>query len=81
MLIADVAVEHRMYLPVARINMVQKYIGGDGAAPALDRLGGTAWEKVKARARKSIMAPFLSENTGLSWPPAAARRPVVERFT
>jgi transcription-repair coupling factor (superfamily II helicase) len=46
----------RMYLPVDRINMVQKYIGGDGAAPALDRLGGTVWEKVKARARKSIMA-------------------------
>jgi transcription-repair coupling factor (superfamily II helicase) len=46
----------RMYLPVDRINMVQKYIGGDGAAPALDRLGGTAWEKVKARARKSIFA-------------------------
>ena len=46
----------RMYLPVDRINMVQKYIGGDGAAPALDRLGGTAWEKVKARARKSILA-------------------------
>jgi len=36
--------------------MVQKYIGGDGAAPALDRLGGTAWEKVKAKARKSILA-------------------------
>ena len=46
----------RMYLPVDRINIVQKYIGGDGAAPALDRLGGTAWEKVKARARKSIFA-------------------------
>jgi transcription-repair coupling factor (superfamily II helicase) len=46
----------RMYLPVDRINMVQKYIGGDGAQPALDRLGGTAWEKVKAKARKSILA-------------------------
>jgi len=46
----------RMYLPVDRINMVQKYIGGDGAAPTLDRLGGTAWEKVKARARKAILA-------------------------
>ena len=46
----------RLYLPVDRINMVQKYIGGDGAAPALDRLGGTQWEKVKARARKSILA-------------------------
>ena len=46
----------RLYLPVDRINMVQKYIGGDGAAPALDRLGGTSWEKVKAKARKSIFA-------------------------
>jgi len=46
----------RLYLPVDRINMVQKYIGGDGTQPNLDRLGGTAWEKVKARARKSIFA-------------------------
>ncbi|HWP23165.1 MAG TPA: transcription-repair coupling factor, partial [Candidatus Binatia bacterium] len=46
----------RLYLPVDRINLVQKYIGGDGAAPALDRLGGTQWEKVKAKARKSIFA-------------------------
>ena len=46
----------RLYLPVDRINMVQKYLGGDGAQPALDRLGGTAWEKVKAKARKSIFA-------------------------
>jgi transcription-repair coupling factor (superfamily II helicase) len=65
MKVADVAGEFlhleyaggdRMYLPVDRINMVQKYIGGEGAAPALDRLGGTAWEKVKAKARKSIFA-------------------------
>jgi transcription-repair coupling factor (superfamily II helicase) len=46
----------RLYLPVDRINMVQKYIGGDGAQPALDRLGGTTWEKVKAKTRKSIFA-------------------------
>jgi len=46
----------RLYLPVDRINMVQKYIGGDGAQPTLDRLGGTSWEKIKAKARKSIFA-------------------------
>ena len=46
----------RLYLPVDRINMVQKYIGGDGAQPSLDKLGGTAWEKVKAKARKTILA-------------------------
>ncbi len=46
----------RLYLPVDRINVVQKYIGGEGAQPSLDRLGGTTWEKVKAKAKKSILA-------------------------
>ena len=46
----------RLYLPVDRINMVQKYIGGDGAQPSLDRLGSTSWEKVKDKAKKSIFA-------------------------
>ncbi len=45
----------RLYLPVDRINLVQKYLGGDGAQPALDRLGGTSWEKVKAKTRESIL--------------------------
>ncbi|MEE9145425.1 MAG: transcription-repair coupling factor, partial [Candidatus Binatia bacterium] len=46
----------RLYLPVDRINLVQKYLGGDGAHPSLDRLGGTSWEKVKTKTRKSILA-------------------------
>jgi len=46
----------RLYLPVDRINVVQKYIGGDDAKPALDRLGGNAWERVKAKSRKAIFA-------------------------
>jgi len=46
----------RLYLPVDRINLVQRYIGGEGAEPALDRLGGGSWEKVMAKTRKSILA-------------------------
>jgi transcription-repair coupling factor (superfamily II helicase) len=46
----------RLYLPVDRINLVQKYVGTDGAAPALDKLGGTSWEKVKRKTRESIFA-------------------------
>jgi transcription-repair coupling factor (superfamily II helicase) len=45
----------RLYLPVDRINLVQKYIGGEDARPALDKLGGATWEKVKAKTRKSVM--------------------------
>ncbi len=43
-----------LYLPVERIEKVQKYLGGDGAHPKLDRMGGTAWEKVKLKARAAI---------------------------
>jgi transcription-repair coupling factor (superfamily II helicase) len=46
----------RLYLPVDRINLVQKYVGADGTTPALDKLGGTSWEKVKRKTRESIFA-------------------------
>jgi transcription-repair coupling factor (superfamily II helicase) len=46
----------RLYLPVDRINLIQKFIGGDEAKPALDRLGGSSWEKVMAKTRKSVLA-------------------------
>ncbi len=44
----------KLYLPVDRMDMVQKYLGVDDAAPVIDKLGGTAWQKTKAKARKSV---------------------------
>ncbi len=47
----------RLYLPVDRINLAQKYRGGEGGAkPALDKLGGTAWERVKAKTREALLS-------------------------
>jgi transcription-repair coupling factor (superfamily II helicase) len=46
----------RLYLPVDRITLVQKYVGADGAAPPLDKLGGTSWDTVKRKTRESIFA-------------------------
>ena len=46
----------RLYLPVERINLVQKYTGADGRAPALDKLGGQSWEKTKRKTREAILA-------------------------
>jgi transcription-repair coupling factor (superfamily II helicase) len=40
----------KLYLPVYRLNQIQKYSGGD--APKLDRLGGQTFAKTKARARR-----------------------------
>lgn len=44
----------KLFLPVDRMDMVQKYMGVDGAAPVIDKLGGTSWGKVKSRAKKSV---------------------------
>ena len=46
----------RLYLPADRINLVQKYVGSEGAAPQLDKLGGTTWERVKRKTKESILA-------------------------
>jgi transcription-repair coupling factor (superfamily II helicase) len=46
----------RLYVPVDRINVVQRYVSADSAAPALDKLGGTSWERVKAKTKESILA-------------------------
>ena len=44
----------RLYLPLARLDLVQKYRGLEGARPALDHLGGSSWGRTKARVRKSM---------------------------
>lgn len=43
----------RLYVPIEEFNRVQKYVGKEGK-PQLTKLGGSAWEKVKARTRKAI---------------------------
>ncbi|MDI9570305.1 MAG: transcription-repair coupling factor, partial [Pseudomonadota bacterium] len=44
----------KLYIPVDRLDRIQRYLGPDGATPRLDRLGGTSWESVKERVKKSI---------------------------
>ncbi len=46
----------RLYVPVDRINVVEKYVGADASAPELDKLGGTSWERVKAKTREAVLA-------------------------
>ena len=44
----------KLYLPVERIEKVQKYVGGEGQTPRLDKMGGGAWEKAKFKARAAV---------------------------
>ena len=45
----------RLYLPVERINLVQKYSGSGDRKPALDRLSSQNWEKVKRKTKEAIL--------------------------
>jgi len=44
----------KLYLPVERIEKVQKYIGGEGYTPKLDKMGGQGWEKARLKARAAV---------------------------
>ncbi len=53
-LILEFAGGDRLYVPLDRLNQVQPYRGAEGHAPKLDRLGGTAWGRTTAKAKKDI---------------------------
>jgi transcription-repair coupling factor (superfamily II helicase) len=44
--------DDKLFVPVERLDLIQKYTGG--SRPALDRLGGTTWEKAKTRVKKAM---------------------------
>lgn len=46
----------KLYVPLYSLDKVQKYIGIEGSAPKLDRLGAPAWAKTKEKVRKDILA-------------------------
>lgn len=43
----------KLYLPVERMNQVQKYMGVDGVTPVLDKMGGKTWERVRLKVKQS----------------------------
>ncbi len=44
----------RLYLPIDRLGLVQRYVGGEGAHPQVAKLGGTTWEKTRSKAKKAV---------------------------
>ena len=46
--------EDKLYLPVDRLSLVQKFKGADGVEPHADKLGGSLWLASKDKARKAI---------------------------
>jgi transcription-repair coupling factor (superfamily II helicase) len=46
--------DDRLYVPHDQLAKVSRYVGADGRAPALARLGGKAWQTLKSRARIAV---------------------------
>ena len=44
----------RLYVPLTRLDLVQKYRSSEGAKPPLSHLGTATWAKTKARVRKAM---------------------------
>ncbi len=45
-----------LYLPVYRLGEVQRYVGAEGHAPRLDKLGGVTWEATTSKVKRHIRA-------------------------
>jgi transcription-repair coupling factor (superfamily II helicase) len=43
----------RVFLPVDQLAKISRYVGAGGSHPPLSKLGGKAWEAMKARARRA----------------------------
>jgi transcription-repair coupling factor (superfamily II helicase) len=50
----EYAGEETVFVPIEQANLVQRYIGNEGAPPRLDKLGSKSWEGRKSRVKKSV---------------------------
>lgn len=53
-MLLEYAGEARLYLPLTRMDLVQKYRGAGEHVPTLDRLGGATWARTKSRVKAKM---------------------------
>ena len=53
-MILEYAEGARLYVPLTRLDLVQKYRSSEGVKPVLNRLGTQQWQKTKARVKKAM---------------------------
>lgn len=68
----------RLYVPVSKIDLVQRYIGGSRTQPELSKLGGTSWAKRKEKVEAAVrdlaaemieMQAIRASQPGFAYPP------------
>ena len=45
--------DDKVFMPVDQLAKISRYVGADGNAPSLSKLGGKRWDAIKARARRA----------------------------
>ncbi|MFZ5436392.1 MAG: transcription-repair coupling factor [Bacillota bacterium] len=43
-----------LYVPTDQIDLIQKYVGGEGKEPKISRLGGRDWQRTKRKVKESL---------------------------
>jgi transcription-repair coupling factor (superfamily II helicase) len=85
-LLLEFAEDTKLFVPASRIDLVERFIGGDAKGPKLDRIGGKTWTRKKDKVRDAVMdlaSELLSVQAarrgedGISFP---ADDPMVSRF-
>jgi transcription-repair coupling factor (superfamily II helicase) len=64
-LLLEFAEETRLYVPASRIDLVERFVGGDTRGPKLDRIGGRTWKRRKDRVARAV-ADLASELLNLA---------------
>ena len=75
-LIVEYAGGDKLFLPITRLHQIQKFRGGESAAPKLDRLGGQTFTKTKQRVRRAVQQ-LADELLRLYAARAASKRPAL----
>ena len=44
----------KIFVPTDQVHLLQKYIGSEGQAPKLSKMGGADWNKTKSRAKAAV---------------------------
>jgi transcription-repair coupling factor (superfamily II helicase) len=53
-MVVEYAGGDRLYVPLTRLDLIQKYRGAGEAAPPLDKLGGVTWARTKSRVKAKM---------------------------
>ncbi len=85
-MVVEYAGGDRLFVPATRLGVIQKFKGGEGHQPKLDRLGGTTFATKKRRVQKAVqqmaeeLLKLYAERSATQRPPLEPATPVYGEF-